>query len=645
MKRHLLRAVLLWLATGTIAAAQMTPEQMLDRRSIADLRFSPDGSRLSMTVTGPPDTHGRDRDVWVADVQGRKPRRVTTSEKADYHGRWSPDGQTLAFLSERRDRAQIYLLPLAGGESFALTESKTAVQGFEWAPDGKSIAFLAAVPKTSEQEALEKAFDDERVVDRDDPPAQLWTVNVETRAVKQVTSGTTAFSEIAWAGANRLVVIANDKPGSDQFTDRLATIDVRTGSISWVGGTKGPIGDAAVSPDGRTVAFLGARVDGPSPHDVYVQSIDGGAATNLTATRIDRSVISYAWRPEGSILVAVEDGVNARLWTVHVDGQGERLPDADVMPSAVAVSAKGQIAFVGETSTRAPEVYVRSADGAISAATAVNTAWQASAVSAPDIVKYKSVDGVEIEAMLFKPPPSASGKPPLVVLIHGGPTGRWADSFQLWSQLLVARGYAVLTPNIRGSSGYGHAFLAMNRGDWGGGDFKDVMAGVDHLVNAGMVDDDRVGIGGWSYGGYMAAWAVTQTTRFRAAVAGAGMSDLATEYGTERDPAYDEWFYGLPYEHPEGFAKSSPLTYVRRAKTPTLLLHGEEDPVDPLGQSQAFYRALKRYGVTTDLVIYPREPHGFRERAHILDMLRRMTSWFDDYLKPVRAPTAPQASR
>jgi dipeptidyl aminopeptidase/acylaminoacyl peptidase len=224
----------------------------------------------------------------------------------------------------------------------------------------------------------------------------------------------------------------------------------------------------------------------------------------------------------------------------------------------------------------------------------------------------------------------------LVVLVHGGPTGRWTESVDAWGQLLAARGYGVLYPNVRGSSGYGQKFAEMNRADWGGGDLKDVMAGVDDLIAKGITDPERLGIGGWSYGGYMAAWAVTQTTRFKAAVSGAGMSDLISEYGTEEHPAYDEWFWGTPYEKPEGFLNGSPILYVKNAKTPTLILQGEADTTDPPGQSQELYRGLKRYGVTAELVMYPREPHGFREAKHRVDVQTRMLDWFDKYLKTAK---------
>ena len=266
-------------------------------------------------------------------------------------------------------------------------------------------------------------------------------------------------------------------------------------------------------------------------------------------------------------------------------------------------------------------------------------------------MKYKSADGTEIEAALLVPPVASgfsqtgSGSSrtlPTVILVHGGPTGRWSDTFEPWGQLLVARGYAVLYPNVRGSTGYGQRFVEMNRGDWGGGDFKDVMAGADWLVARGIADPNRLGIGGWSYGGYMAAWAVTQTTRFKAAVSGAPVIDMASEFGTENGSAYDEWFYGTPYEKLDGFIKSSPMTFVKNVKTPTLLLQGEDDTTDPIGQSQQFYRGLKRYGVESDLVLYPREPHGLREEKHLIDRLTRILAWYDTYLKPARSSDSPQ---
>src|SRR5207244_4042278 len=256
----------------------------------------------------------------------------------------------------------------------------------------------------------------------------------------------------------------------------------------------------------------------------------------------------------------------------------------------------------------------------------------------PEFLRYRTFDGRQIEAALLRPPGAEAGtKLPTIFLIHGGPTGNWSDEYEPWPQLLANAGYAVLCPNIRGSTGYGYDFMVLNRGDWGGADFKDVMAGVDYLIAQGIADPQRLGVAGWSYGGYMAEWAITQTSRFKAAVSGAGMSDLASEFSTEVHPAYDEWFYGLPYEKPDGFRHSSPLTYIKNAHTPTLILQGDADVIDPLGQSQALYRALKRYGVETELVVYPRERHGLKEEKHLVDRLYRIVAWFEKYLTRIDA--------
>jgi dipeptidyl aminopeptidase/acylaminoacyl peptidase len=250
----------------------------------------------------------------------------------------------------------------------------------------------------------------------------------------------------------------------------------------------------------------------------------------------------------------------------------------------------------------------------------------------PQFITYKSFDGLPIEAALFKPINTTSKPLPLMVFIHGGPTGAFINDYSAWVQLFVQKGYAVFCPNIRGSSGYGHEFLIANRYDWGGKDFKDIMSGVDMLIAKENIDSNRMGITGWSYGGYMAGWAITQTNRFKAAMAGAGIANLVSEFGTEDNAAYDRWFFGTPYEHPENFYNHSPISFIKNAKTPTLIIQGEKDKIDPIGQSQELYRALRYYQVPTELVLYPNEPHGFRQIKHNIDFYKRMISWFDKYV-------------
>jgi len=383
------------------------------------------------------------------------------------------------------------------------------------------------------------------------------------------------------------------------------------------------------------------------------------AARNLTGASLDRLVTDYHWQKDGSVVLLAANGFSNLLVTYSADGARHDLSPAPSPAGSMALSSGGEIAFVSQGATRPQEVWLWDQKSAPQQVTHLNDSWKAYALSEPEFYKYRSFDGTEIEAALLRPRvskdanteihpaeiagwggggvPGGKSKLPVIVLVHGGPTGRWADSIEVWGQLLAAHGYAVFYPNIRGSVGYGQKFVESNRGDWGGGDYKDVMAGVDDLVKRGIADPERLGIGGWSYGGYMAEWAITQTNVFKAAVSGAGMANLISEFGMEDHPAGDEWFYGVPWEKPEGFLNSSPFVYLKNAKTPTLVLQGDADTVDPLGQSQELYRGLKRYGVEAEFVIYPREPHGLHEEKHLVDRLNRILAWYDKYLKTEKA--------
>jgi dipeptidyl aminopeptidase/acylaminoacyl peptidase len=618
------------------ALAQLTPEQVLNIRQISDLSFSKDGGRVAFTVTDPVKGSDRNRDIWILDVATRRTRQLTFSPKSENQPRWHPIRNELAFLSNRDGTTQVYLLPMDGGEAYPLTEGKNSIQSFNWSPDGKRIAYLAPEPKTSAEEQREKEKDDARVVDRDDKPARLWILEVEGRKTRQLTSGSWRVTEVKWLpSGDRLVLAATDRPESDQNTDRIFTIPAAGGDLKLIAAPAGPFGQVNISNDGRFLAYTAARVDGPSPHDIHIQALEGGPARNLTSVNIDRPINSYAWLSDGGILGLVQSGFKTGWYRISGDGAAKAvpLPGLTGNPASFAVADTGAIAFVAQSATNIAELWLFDGKNPVQKVSRFNQTWDNIPLIEPEFLRYRSFDGTEIEGALLKPAGNAAGKLPLIVLIHGGPTGRWQDYFEPWGQMLAARGYAVFYPNIRGSVGYGWKFLESNRADWGGGDFKDVMAGVDFLIQRGTADPDRLGIGGWSYGGYMAMWTVTQTHRFKASVAGAGLSDLASEYGTEAGPSYDEWFFGLPYEKPEGYIKCSPITYVKNARTPTLILHGEEDTTDPIGQSQQFYRGLKRYGVTSDFVIYPREGHGIREEKHMLDMYRRILGWFDQYVK------------
>jgi dipeptidyl aminopeptidase/acylaminoacyl peptidase len=654
-------AALLLCAIATTTRAQdasqqkpLTPEASLNLKFLSDLQLSPDGTRLAFVVTEPPTDDGRATHIWLYDKRSNAVRQFTYSKKSEKSPRWSPDGKQIAFLSNRpaapgEEEQQIYVMRAEGGEASPVTKGKRSINFFAWSPDGKQIAFLAPDAKTEAEEKKEKEKNDARVTDKDAKHARIWLLNLATQEAKVLTDAKWEVSEIVWLPSNDgFLAVATDHPESDQETNQILAVRISDGTMAPIASPHGPFGSLKLSLRGGTASYVGCREDGPNPHDLMLLDISTSARIapkNLTGMSLDRQIFDYHWAKNGGLVVIAADGFRTRFHGIDPQGVVQdadfALPGEPLNPAAMAL-AGDSIFFVGQSATHPQELFFWDKKTPLVQLTHLNEEWKQHALVKPEFYKYKSFDGVEIEAALLKPANYDGKSPlPLIALIHGGPTGAWQDVVETWGQLLAAKGYAVFYPNIRGSIGYGQKFIEMNRGDWGGGDFKDVMAGVDDLVAKGIADSNRLGIGGWSYGGYMSEWAITQTTRFKAAVSGAGLANLISEYGTEEGPSYDEWFYGLPYEKPDGFLNSSPFLYLKNAKTPMLILQGDADTTDPPGQSQELYRGLKRYGVETELVMYPREPHGFHEQKHLLDRLNRILTWYDDHLKKSTAEVKP----
>ncbi len=622
---------------GAVPSSPLSPEQTLRRYGISDLQLSPDERYVAFVVTDPIKGSDQKRNIWLLNTETKDLVHFTSSEKSDSQPRWAPDGKTLAFVSTRGDRAQIYLVPVNGGEALALTESKTGVQSFEWSPDGKQIAFTARLPNSESEDRKIKEKDDARAIDRDDKNSPIHLIDLQSRKVRQLADAKWRISSYTWAlQGDRLIVAANDAPVPDWMTNRIYSVNVSDGKLQEVAAPRGPFAGIKISPDGRSIAYTGSRGDGPDPHDLIVMPITGGQPVNLTATSIDRPIDAFTWRRDGGFFAAATTGFRHAFYSIGADGRAQKLPEAQVAPSGAFCYGTNVLAYVAENTVSAPELWLSRKGAAAEKVTQFNKEWNDIPLAKLELVHYRTFDGKDVEAGILKPVGYRAGtKLPFVVMVHGGPTGSWSDRFDRWGQLLASRGYAILYPNIRGSLGYGHEFVISNRYDWGGGDWKDVMASVDYAISQGLADPDRLGIGGWSYGGYMAAWAVTQTNRFKASVSGAPMTDLESEFGTESAGVNegDTWALGTPYENPDLFAKRSPVTFVKNVKTPTLLLNGEDDTTDPIGQVQQFYRGLKRYRVECELIIYPREGHGIREEKHQLDVLSRVIGWFDKYLK------------
>jgi dipeptidyl aminopeptidase/acylaminoacyl peptidase len=618
-----MKKLVLWLAlvacAGTNAHAEtrdsLTPARAVRFRRVSDVRFSPDGARVACVVSESKEA-GSESHVWVADVRTGEMRPFTSSEKSERAPRWSPDGRKLAFLSSRSGPTQVYAMPVDGGEATAVTSAPDDVDDFVWSPDGASVAFLA--PDRAKDDAPHPA-------DRDADLDRLFVVELASKKTHKLEIGALDVDEIAWPTKDKLVLLATDRPRSEAW-DR-AVYEVRPdGRVTVLARPAPPVRGISPSPSGARLAYVGTARGGPIAHDAFVL----GEPAPLSLA-VDRAVLDARWQDDRALVVRVANGFTTSLFRLGGPPAPIALPYA---VRAFDVAKDGAIAFVGVGFDRLPELYLKARDGAVRRLGRVqDEAWDRVLLAVPETFKVKSFDGLEIEAALMRP---RAAKAPLVLLVHGGPSSSFSADyfwFNAWAQLLVARGYAVLLANPRGSTGYGEAFVKANRGDWGGGDYKDLMAVLDAAIARGGVDPERLGIGGWSYGGEMTAWAIGHTRRFKAAVVGAGVYDQAAEFETEDGPATDEWHFGAPWEHPEVFARNSPSTFIRDAKTPTLIVHGAADRNNPVGQAQGLYRALKHLGVEAELVVYPGEPHLPRAAKNQRDIMERMLAWYDAHLR------------
>jgi dipeptidyl aminopeptidase/acylaminoacyl peptidase len=609
----------------------LTIPQALTRYNIGTPLLSPDGSRAVVAISpavAPADsqiTH-----LWMLDLKTKKFRQFTNSPKSESSPKWSPDGRTLAYLSKRTGVSEIFLIEMDGGEGLQLTRSKEDIRMFEWAPDGKSIIYITEEALADSLKSRKDRKFDEEVVSEQERPSCLYQFDIAAKAARFLTKRNWSVHEMKTIPhSNALLLLAEPLPAEEIPVLQLAKFGLGDSSLTMLAAPPNSSFDGFVpSPDGLTAAFAGARDDGPVAHDLFLHDLVGNAYRNVTAKSLDRPVAEYRFTDNHTLLGLVENGFGRKLFVVTNDGKVAPQGLKDDIQS-FDVSPDGTLVYVRVGFTELPELYLLSAGGQPEKVSTLNEAIPSAGLVAPTLFTYRSFDGKPVEAALYKPGALApNAKIPMITYIHGGPTGGFSAAYSPWVQLLVQQGYAVFCPNIRGSTGYGWDFLTANRRDWGGADFKDIMAGIDYLIKNESIDSSRLGIAGWSYGGYMAEWAITQTTRFKASVSGAGMANLASEFGTENGPAYDHWFWGPPYENAELFLKHSPIAFLRHAKTPTLIIQGEEDETDPKGQSQELYRGLHYYHVPCELVLYLREPHGFRELNHNVDFYRRMLEWF-----------------
>jgi len=670
-------------ATNDKAPAFPTNEQMRHYKGMSDPQLSPDGKQVLVRIADAT-ADGAKGHIWLVEVGGGAARQLTYSPAGDKRGeqraQWMPDGESVLFLAHRGEHTQLYRLPMRGGEAKAfdlkvapqVDESKREgalppapakkddakkedekvepvaidVASYRVSPDGKTIAIFAADPETPGEKKAKDAKADAEWVDHGLHGSRMYLLDVATEKLS-LTGVPMDVEGASWsADSSKLVAITNAPHGVEELGPAssawvvMASDPMKVVKVDAIPATVGP---AVWSHDGGKIVYLAqAKRDAPPGYsDMYVYDVASKTTTNLTdgfmGTVGHQEPVALL---DGGVLQDTEEGVEARLMRYAADGKSEavKVPMAAVS-AAVTNQAQSGWVFLGSSGGHAPELMY-------SAKLGDAPKVLATPALAPTGVKSAAAKRVEwtneklrIEGLLYLPPEAATKKVPLIVEVHGGPLGAYVDSYSVFTDYLLAQGWAVLRTNPRGSTGRGAEFAAANKNDLGGADYRDIMAGVDFVLKTEPVDGDKMALIGYSYGGEMAAFVETKTTRFKAIVSAAPVIDQNSEYGTEKGSWYDQWYFGKPWMHPADAWRQSPVSGVAQAKTPFMLLQGQDDTTDPLGQSLEMYHALRQMGVPVELITYPRVDHGplggaiygspSNEPWHGFDARQRVVAFFN----------------
>lgn len=646
-----MRLVTLWAACALRLTAEIwSIETSFKVQGVGGVTPSPDGQWAVWTQTKAMMTEDKSEmltHLWLGKTDGSVRFQLTQGDKSASNPQWSPDGKWIYFTSARSGKGNIYRIPVDGGESEQVTDLKGVLGGYKVSPDGKVIAFTQYEPPAEiEKEKKEKR--DWKVLD--DRPANhaLYTVPAEgKRTVKKLHAGAYHVLAFVWAPDSRALAIQTQPTpiANDWIKSDLAEVDAESGAVKVIANAKAAEQSPVYSPDGKYVAFTrsGVPIRWAQEDRIVLLTRASGEMRELPWTG-DQNPNLLGWTADSrGILFNEAQRTKSGLFVMPVDGPASTVfvPEVGVGMAWNANTTATHLGFAHQRPDTPAEAYVIAlASKQPVRVSAANTELPKLPVGKTEVIRWKSKDGMEIEGLLTYPVGYERGKRyPLLLNIHGGPAGVFAESFIGGPGIyplatFAAKGYAILRSNIRGSGGYGAKFRQANTNDWGGKDYEDLMAGVDYVIAQGIADPERMGVLGWSYGGYMTSWVVTQTKRFKAAAAGAPVTNLWSFTGTADIPDFlPDYFQGEPWDVFENYRKHSPITYVGKVETPTMILHGESDERVPPTQGFEFYNSLKRRGVPTKMVTYPRMPHGPVEPKFMMDIMQRHFDWMEKYVR------------
>ena len=646
----------------------MIPEDLLAQRNLSDAQISPSGSRIAFVVSDnfkEENTARPKSNVWIADARNDSVFQFSRGSSADFLPRWSPDEEKLAFLSDREGNGyvQLYVLPFDGGEARRLTNVKSEISQIQWSKDGMRLACLIYDQESDETKSRFEKSGGATEFEKHHRFARIHLINAKTGSDEVVTTGNYHIWEFDWSHDEKsfAAIVADEPYEWSWHISKLAVIPVGDSRPRIVYDPRPrQLGRVLWSPDGDFIYFISATWSdrGLIAGDLFRVRSSGSElkAANVSEDRLG-SVHYFDWLPSNELMVLSVDHTKTKFtrfepsketWSVLYEGD-VALGDLWQPRFSLTRGASGAIAVVREDLQSPLELYRGDlgSDGQIvwKKMTSLNGGL-AGYPTRTELVQWESFDGLKIQGFLYLPDKKRDGGFPLIVREHGGPSLAYGHKYEMEARYFASHGYATLLPNPRGSAGRGVRFLEMNRGNIEGDDFKDIMTGVEYCLSRGIADPKNLFVYGGSYGGYLVAWTVTHSDRFNAAVMDFGISNLLSCHGGEWNTYWEVFQFDIdPYRTRDLYEKKSPLYFVEKARTPTLIIHGKEDPCVPVAQSYEFFRALKELGIETELVVYPREGHGWMEKKHKIDAWQRHLAWFDGHMKNGLAGTGEAKSK